>query len=136
MQSCLSKQWHQSGLKSGSRGSGSNKFRFFQANLKKIRFFQAISIDFTRQISEKNSIYSGNKKLNFQANIAHLQLLLGKLFFFSSKIITFEHTSFIHSFIPAISIAPLQVLYYSEALPTTARILYRSLTPKRTGNCR
>src|SRR6218665_3056629 len=31
--------------------------------------------------------------------------------------------SFIHSFISAISIAPLQVLYYSEALPTTARIL-------------
>ena len=28
----------------------------------------------------------------------------------------------IHSFIPAISIAPLQVLYYSEALPTTVRI--------------
>src|SRR6218665_2257106 len=43
---------------------------------------------------------------------------------------------FIHSFIPVISIAPLQVLYYSEALPTTARILYRSFTPKRTGNCR
>src|SRR6218665_2355394 len=41
--------------------------------------------------------------------------------------------SFIHS---AISIAPLQVFYYSEALPTTARILYRSFTPKRTGNCR
>jgi len=37
---------------------------------------------------------------------------------------------------PAISIAPLQVLYYSEALPTTARILYRSFTPKHTGNCR
>src|SRR6218665_1191894 len=33
-----------------------------------------------------------------------------------------------HSFIPAISIAPLQVLYHSEALPTTARILYRSFT--------
>jgi len=31
---------------------------------------------------------------------------------------------------PAISIAPLQVLYYSEALPTTARILYRSFTPE------
>ena len=44
--------------------------------------------------------------------------------------------SFIQSFIPVISIAPLQVLYYSEALPTTARILYRSFTPKRTGNCR
>jgi len=26
-----------------------------------------------------------------------------------------------YSFIPGISIAPLQVLYYSEALPTTAR---------------
>ena len=38
------------------------------------------------------------------------------------------------SVIPAISIAPLQVLYYSEALPTrpTARILYGSFTPKRT----
>src|SRR6218665_2077071 len=45
-------------------------------------------------------------------------------------------SSFIHSFIPAISIAPLQVLYYSEALPTTAQILYRSFTPVRTGNCR
>ena len=36
--------------------------------------------------------------------------------------------SLIHS---AIYIAPLQVLYYSEALPTTARIPYRSFTPKR-----
>src|SRR6218665_2078998 len=36
-----------------------------------------------------------------------------------------EASSFIHSLIPAISIAPLQVLYHSEALPTTARILYR-----------
>ena len=44
---------------------------------------------------------------------------------------------FIHSFIHSdISIAPLQALYYSEALPTTARILYRSFTPKRTGTCR
>ena len=31
---------------------------------------------------------------------------------------------FIHSFILAISIAPIQVLYYSEALPTTARKAY------------
>ena len=37
--------------------------------------------------------------------------------------------SLIHSFILAISIAPLQVLCHSEALPTTARILYRSFTP-------
>src|SRR6218665_1349862 len=43
----------------------------------------------------------------------------------------------IHSFIPAISIAPLQVLYYSEALPTTAWILYVSeFLTQRTGNCR
>src|SRR6218665_2945804 len=42
-----------------------------------------------------------------------------------------SHHSFIHS---AISIAPLQVLYNSEALPTTARILYRSFTPKRTSS--
>jgi len=32
----------------------------------------------------------------------------------------------IHSFIPDISIAPLQVHYYSEALQTTALILCRS----------
>src|SRR6218665_2220408 len=47
-----------------------------------------------------------------------------------------QNCSFIRSFILAISIVPLQVLYYSEALPTTARILYRNFTPKRTGNCR
>ena len=54
---------------------------------------------------------------------------------------TFSHIHFhwsltrVHSFIhSAISIAPLQVLYHSEALPTTARILYRSFM--RTGNCR
>ena len=39
---------------------------------------------------------------------------------------------FIHSFILAISIVPIQVLYYSEAVPTTARILYWSFTAKRT----
>ena len=44
------------------------------------------------------------------------------------------HTTFIHSFGHFYS--SLQVLYYSKALPTTARILYRSFTPKRTGNCR
>jgi len=43
---------------------------------------------------------------------------------------------FIHSFILAISIAPLQVLYYSEALLTTAQILYWSFTLKCTGNRR
>src|SRR6218665_1839674 len=47
--------------------------------------------------------------------------------------LTYRCYSFIHSghFYSAPS-----VLYYSQALPTTARILYRSFTPKRTGNCR
>jgi len=40
----------------------------------------------------------------------------------------------LHSFILAISVASFKVNYYSEVLPTTARILYRSFTPKRTGN--
>src|SRR6218665_219273 len=52
----------------------------------------------------------------------------------SWQILLFNH-SFIHSFILAISITPLQVHYYSEAPPNTARILYRCFTPKRTGNC-
>src|SRR6218665_268311 len=41
------------------------------------------------------------------------------------------HFKFIHSFVKVTSILPLQVHYYSEALPTTARILHRSFTPKR-----
>jgi len=34
--------------------------------------------------------------------------------------------SFIHSFITDVSIAPLEVHYYSETRPTTALILYPS----------
>jgi len=37
--------------------------------------------------------------------------------------ITCKSLDFIHLFIPDISIVPLQVHYYSEALPTTALIL-------------
>jgi len=37
----------------------------------------------------------------------------------------------IHSFIPDISIAPLQVHYYSQALPTTSRYCVGVNTPKR-----
>src|SRR6218665_437981 len=71
----------------------------------------------------------------YNGHLAHFQYtslsILRNKFFHSTML-------FIHSFIPAISIAPLQVLYYSEALPSTAvtaRILHRSFTPKRTGNC-
>src|SRR6218665_279465 len=38
--------------------------------------------------------------------------------------------TFIPSFIQGISLAPLQVHYYSEALSTAARILSRSFNPK------
>ena len=54
------------------------EFRFFQAN-----FFKTISI-----FHEILIFFS-----NFQAKTGHLQLLLGKLFYFSSKVTTFEHTS-------------------------------------------
>src|SRR6218665_2905045 len=63
----------------------------------------------------------GNHKTS---EIRHLQ---------KTKNTTIQESTFIHSFILAISIAPLQVLYHSEVLPTTARILYRSFTPKCTG---
>ena len=64
---------------------------------------------------------------NFACCLLHTYML--------AHIHTYMH---IHSFILilAISIAPLQVLYYSEALPTTARTLYQSFTPKRTSKCR
>src|SRR6218665_1382944 len=60
------------------RGSGSkNKFRFFSGKF------------------SKHFAFSGNftKNSPFQAKIDHLQLLLGKLFYFSSKVTTLEHTS-------------------------------------------
>ena len=47
-----------------------------------------------------------------------------------------HYGSFIHFIHSGHFYSALQVLYYSEALPTTARILHRSFTPKRTGNCR
>ena len=46
----------------------------------------------------------------------------------SMQLETIAQMMLLHSFIPGISIAPLQVLYYSEALRSTARILYRSFT--------
>src|SRR6218665_2960544 len=63
-------------------------------------------IDFSRQISENYDFFQAisNKKINFfqpisqkisifQTKFGHSQLLLGKLFCFSSKVTTFEHTS-------------------------------------------
>src|SRR6218665_2610391 len=90
---CSSAQRRQSGLKSGGTwisifpGKFPRNFNFFRQVLKKFQFFKA---NFRKIL-----IISGNLKKNsfFQAKIAHLQLLLGKLFYFSSKVTTFEHTS-------------------------------------------
>src|SRR6218665_901146 len=67
----------QSGLKSGGRGSGSKTFNFSNQISEKFRFFHLIS----------------QKKFDFPGKIGHLQLLLGKVFYFSSKVNTFEHIS-------------------------------------------
>ena len=48
---------------------------------------------------------------------------------------TGELHPFIHSFIQAISIAPLQVHYYSEALPTQDGFCVRVSRRNATGNC-
>jgi len=83
------------------------KFRFSKKCLKNFDFFQAISqkIDFSGKFT-KNFDFSGNftklsifqgkfpKNFQFLGNfIGYLQLFLGKLFYFFSKVTTFEHTS-------------------------------------------
>src|SRR6218665_1346513 len=53
-------------------------------------------IDFSRQIFENFDFFQALSHKNFDffhAKIGHLQLLLSKLFYFSSKATTFEHTS-------------------------------------------
>ena len=98
-----------------------NKISTFQANCRGISIFFCSSnftkkFDFSRQIFEKISFFPGNfRKISiffrqmfeefrflrqflniisiFQAKIAHLQLLLGKLFYYFSRVSAFEHTS-------------------------------------------
>jgi len=72
-------QRRQSGLKSGVVDPGQNNFNFFQA-IKKIRFSRQIfkKFRFGQAILARISI--------FQAQIGHLPLLLGKLFYFFSKV--------------------------------------------------
>src|SRR6218665_3077044 len=75
---------------------GPKNFDFYTQISKKFPFFQAIlqkNIEFCRQISENFDFFQAIKKLIFQAKKAHLQHPLGKLFYFSSKVTTFEHTS-------------------------------------------
>jgi len=71
-------------------------FDFSRQIFEKFRFFQ--------NISQKNLIFPSKFRKNFhfqaisqkisilEAKVAHLQLLVGKLFYFSSKVTTFEHT--------------------------------------------
>ena len=67
--------WRQSGLKSAGSWIRVKKISIYPGKFLK-------NSDFFRQF---------NKISIFQAIIAHLQLLLGKLFYFSSKITTFEY---------------------------------------------
>src|SRR6218665_126233 len=73
------------------------KIDFSRQMFEKFRFFQVISQKLRLLPGKfpKNFDFSGNFKQNsiFYANIGHLQLLLDKLFYFSSKVSTFEHTS-------------------------------------------
>jgi len=71
--------------------------------------------------------------------IIHYQILLRSLYFLLpftiwSRNMLFIH-SFIHSFIQAISLAPLQVHYYSEALPTQHGYCVGVSHRRDTGNC-
>src|SRR6218665_1202915 len=83
-------------LNLGARGSGSKNFDFYRQISEKFQIFQAIlqkNIEFSRQISENFDFFRQLKKLIFQGKNFHLQLPLAKLFYFSSKVTTFEHTS-------------------------------------------
>ena len=66
------------------------KFSFFQANFRKILIF-------SRQFYKKNRFFKANFRISsfsvYPDKIDHLQLLLGKLFYFSSNFTTFEHIS-------------------------------------------
>src|SRR6218665_1754424 len=68
-----------------STGKFPKNFNFFRQFYKRISSFAGKF--------PKISIFSGNKKIDFPSKKVHLQLPLGKLFYFSSKVTTFEHTS-------------------------------------------
>src|SRR6218665_2086 len=69
-----------------STGKFPKNFNFFR------QFYKRIS-SFPGKIPKILIFFLGLKKLIFQAKNVHLQLPLGKLFYFSSKVTTFEHTS-------------------------------------------
>ena len=88
----------QSGLKSGRVADpGKKEFDFPGKFRKKIASSRPISYKFrfSRQIPKIFRFLQAISQIIsiFQAKICHLQLLLGKLFYFSSKVTAFEHTS-------------------------------------------
>src|SRR6218665_919812 len=66
-------------------GKFPKNFNFFRQFYKRISSFPGKF--------PKILIFSGNKKIDFPSKKVHLQLPLEKLFYFSSKVTTFEHTS-------------------------------------------
>ena len=89
------RQRRQSGLKSGeSRGFGLKNYDFFLQISEKFQFFSG---NFTKEISifrQEFPNYLFLSKISIQPDkIGHLRLLLAKLFYFSSKLDTFQHTS-------------------------------------------
>src|SRR6218665_4133431 len=67
------------------------KISIFRAHLSEISIFSG---NFTKFLKNFDFLRQFKKNSIFQAKIAHLQRLLGKLFNFSSKVSTFEHTSY------------------------------------------
>src|SRR6218665_3346636 len=68
-----------------STGKFPKNFNFFRQFYKRISSFPGKFPIFL--------VFQAIKKLIFQAKKVHLQLPLAKLFYFSSKVTTFEHTS-------------------------------------------
>jgi len=84
------------GKKSIFPGKFSKKIPFVRQFHKKIHFSRQISVkfDFYRQIFKQIRFFSGNFTKNFDFPGKNWPLiLLGKLFYFSSKVTTIEHTS-------------------------------------------
>jgi len=82
-------QWRQSGLKSGGRGSGSNKFQCFKANFQKISIFQgkfSKSFDFFPGNFTKNFDFPG-KNVPFIATSGQIILFLFKSHHFRTYVL-------------------------------------------------
>src|SRR6218665_815084 len=72
-------------------GNFTNNLDFLKKNSEKFRFFSG---NFTKKSIKFRFFKANFRDISiFQAKIGYLQLFLGKLFYCSSKVTTFEHTS-------------------------------------------